>query len=859
MLIHHENNGYYLNSGTWNKWQESCYTCTNATQWTSCQNLMLNSTTLLWEFWPDGKFYSSTLNSWVDWAGSCLEGCSYQLNWFKWTSPQIFDLDTMKWVSSCSQNQIQINDTQVHNLNIWRTPNYYIDPDSTQIVELGTKIYPFKKINLAFMEILNFISHKNKSITINLKENSVNTMGNSQNYLIDAGNIKIQSYSLINSDNPGIASIYVTDSTVSYVSSKTKFNIISDFTLKLSTALNNASYTTRESQIPSYTKAAIIVDRSSLTINNINIYRDVNVDSSLKIVFIFAFYLQSNTLTISNWSFFISGWILLSEDPMNLVFQNIFIDFYSMNGGLYINTDWNYPEASITNSVLLSNITVQNLQNRIAKLATGLFSYTGAANVTVQNVNSFVFGTKTDNVNIINIEYSPNWVPQDSVPQNFVIQNNYLSLPTNTDLSSFTEVYFDLRPGKCSRQLTLSYLNNTHGNIVQNLYQNLVIYGIPTLNVVFANNMFTNFSGQYGVVMIDGANSISITNSSFDGGSNIGGPLFLLSEFASSSLSNVIINNVSISTATITHFLYFNVTENGIISIDSLTFTGSSLGMQSGIKVDGLSKSFKITNSNFVDINIGTNSEIISTGTYKSIEFSNLAFVRINSQAASDYGNYAISLDVYELCGMMNSTVKNIIMSDSNISFMYINNVVGQTNVPIFLNMLNLTIADSSNISKRSLFTVSNIVIQQNFNINIMKLYFNSISFASEGLLMYFCHQLFQPITISDLSVSGIENGGILIEAGDNMALQFDSKVTILNSNFKEIMSEITSLFILQEGANLKIYNSIFYGIAWLWEGAVMSAGFQNTKSEFHFTSFENLFAIKGSALFISEGSNSKL
>ena len=846
--------GYYNNSGVWTKWQDSWYTWTNGTSWTSWQNQILNSTTFLWEFWPDGKFYSSSLNSCMSCVGSWLDGWAYQLSWFQCTSSQIFDFDTMKWVSSWSTAQVQINNTQIHGLNIWRTPNYYIDPNSSKILELGTIMYPFKHINLAFLEILNFLANKNLNITINLKESSTNYLSDGQSYIINAGSLVLQTYSEF-SNTPGEANIYITDSSVSYFSVKTKFNIISDSTLKLSTVLSSLNLTVRESEIPTYGKTAIIVDRSSLVINNINILRDTNTDSSLNIAFIRAFYLQNNTVSISNSNFYISGWILFSEDPMNLIFQNVSIDFYSMNGGIFIDTDWNYPEAEVLNSILISNVILYNSISRVSELISGFLYYTGAANVTVESVNSTIFGTESENVNVIDIEYTSNWDPRDSIIQVFNIQNNYFTLTSNENLNKFSELYFDFRPGKWSRQLQLNYSNNRHKDIILNLYQVLLIFGSQNLDVALANNTFTNFSGQNGIIKIDLANSISFSNSSFTGSSNTGGPLLFFSDFMSSTLTGLTISNSSISLNTITHFIYLNVTEKGTISIDSLIFNDISLGVQSGIKVDGQTDNIVISNSSFGNVSIGTNSELISTGKFNFINFFGLNFSHIINQYSTDYGGYIISIDSYEVCGMMSSTINNVLVDNSSIGFIYFGRAVGQTNTPVNFNLKNITVINSIYLSKVSIFTISNIILQQDFNIIIQHLNFENLNFVKGGLLLHFTHQMKHPIVISDLSVINISNGGILIEAANKMALQFESKVVIESSQISKIKSNSESFITLLEGAYIQIFHSHVSEVTCLWEGALLTAGFQNTKADIYFSHIENIFALAAASFNIRDRS----
>ena len=50
---------------------------------------------------------------------------------------------------------------------------YYEDPDSLAILELGTKAYPYKSVNLAVLELFNFLSNMDITVKIKLNQESM--------------------------------------------------------------------------------------------------------------------------------------------------------------------------------------------------------------------------------------------------------------------------------------------------------------------------------------------------------------------------------------------------------------------------------------------------------------------------------------------------------------------------------------------------------------------------------------------------------------------------------------------------------------------------------------------------------------
>ena len=96
----------------------------------------------------------------------------------------------MKWVSAWDTNEIAIQSSQMHGLSVWRLPEYYVYPNSTSILELGTRANPYKNINLVMIEIFNLLSNMNITTYVKLAKSfthyfySYNTIINNMNDVI---------------------------------------------------------------------------------------------------------------------------------------------------------------------------------------------------------------------------------------------------------------------------------------------------------------------------------------------------------------------------------------------------------------------------------------------------------------------------------------------------------------------------------------------------------------------------------------------------------------------------------------------------------------------------------------------------
>ena len=91
-------------------------------------------------------------------ASSCSGGCAYRLECFQCSGTQVYDLESMKCVDSCPDDEIRIESDLIHSLKVCRKSEYYIDGHSNEILELGTRAYPYKSLNMAMHELFNFIS-----------------------------------------------------------------------------------------------------------------------------------------------------------------------------------------------------------------------------------------------------------------------------------------------------------------------------------------------------------------------------------------------------------------------------------------------------------------------------------------------------------------------------------------------------------------------------------------------------------------------------------------------------------------------------------------------------------------------------
>ena len=280
-----------------------------------------------------------------------------------WDLTQVFDLASFKCVNNWNNTtSVLISDSQLAISSVCRGFDYYVDPTSSAVIELGTLQYPFKSLGFVFVELLNFHANTERTINVHLRENTQNYVDLNFNYIINITTVTISSYSTTSS-TPSKATIIageVNDPTqtniTAYYSNTTVFNIL------LNTKLNKdkqlfSSFLLSSTELLYLSKQTqvFMVHKSNFTIDNIVLKSTFN-DINSKYVFIFLIYLQNRNFRMTNIDTRTSGTIVYTSDPLNVFLENIDVDYSRNNCGFFFRTSWNYPEAYKDSTINSTNM-----------------------------------------------------------------------------------------------------------------------------------------------------------------------------------------------------------------------------------------------------------------------------------------------------------------------------------------------------------------------------------------------------------------------------------------------------------------------------------------------------------------------
>ena len=821
--------------------------------------MYIDLTNGLWRFWDEGYYFDSTHNLWRNWDGIWSKLWAYQTTCFQWTSNQFFDTDLLSWVTDCPSPKIKVSNSQYILSHICRSNEIYINPSSTEIIELGTNQYPYKTAKAAFSELLNSFSHKQINITIFIKEFTTLYIQDDTNFILNMTSVKITSYSDI-TNNPSKATIIPTQNLQQGLSKRSAFNLLKTSDLWLNQTLQSSTFSDSQKLLILKGGVNFLIAKSSLYFDNVDVRREAS-DVVKDTIFIFPLYLSSMWIDVRNSNLNLTGTIVFTMDPLNANFENLQFDTANLINGFYFPINWNYPEASLANSISFTNITTFSSTNRNLYLSPKLIFNSGPGNFTCKNVNIQNYGTSFQDYTMSATYYtSSNCQPNDNMIQSINFESWSLSmpnLPAGTDLLNGISIYSDYSPyRKIIANISSIQLNDfvpAYGSVITatgTFNQEIYLYDLSITNFSLLNSFISirsfksviingvQYSGCTGAyassLLIDSSSNVELRNIQFDN----------YTYRASSSVNPMIsLNN-------------FNTTQTWI---DSISVSNTILYYASVVQFLNELNNLTVSNFSFKNISVSEGNSMISAVKLQTLAFLNHTYSAIYTLDDSDDSSSILYVGSFDLAKSSNSSLSNIDISNWEVAMLKFN---GITNTPLntaSIKIQNMSFTDSYFKASKSLINVSNLESNVKLNLIFSSLVFDNISFKTNGYLLLLMHQLPTQLVIESSTFTNLKSAGIKIEASNKQDKLLSTQVLIEDSLFTNINDETNSLINIFEGGNLTINNWTFVGVFTYEEGAVLYAGSQKTLTTIKSSVFKNNTAVTGAIFYIESQSKVQL
>jgi hypothetical protein len=836
--------------GEWVNCHSSWKTCDSLEHWNSWEDHMfLEDTTELCIFWSEGHYFDKQIQIWRTWDNSCLGLWRYQQKWFKWDAQQYYDLDTFSWVESWPLIVINVDFT-----SFWRDLKIYIDPDSSNFMQLGTKEFPFRSLGSVFSELVNYHSHRDIKIEILIKEGTSNYVLDDMNFIINTTSVKVSTYGG-NGTSLQKATLILTNTTQITYEAKSLFTLHSNSTLKLMEKIEAGQFTKKEVQSISRGTVSIFVLRSNFSIENLSIIRDYK-DFRKDTLFLSINYLQDKLVKMQNLDFNITGSLLTSSDPFNGHFSNIFIDAFKLNQGFYFYIQWNYPEAAADTLLIFDNITVVISHPREDLIDRMMITYIGSGNLVVNNSDFRAwFTTINERISTVSQTIDEYWLPDDGHLQQFTISNSLFSLENNKLENYRANAVIVFFPTLKYRKAVVKATNNSFTNYENQSMRYFLFYGTSVDDVYFSGNLFSNITSGPLVSMNHFVliNKLTIENVVFENGVGIRSDTMILQLVNEIVISNMKFDKYNCSESAQQCYLSIFGTQTTKLNINKffvLNWDTKSIPL---IRYDIALEGVKISELSFMNIVHSEDTPLIYFFQLQNFEFYDHQYYNVKGERGGVVTGIEVSS--INLNSSLNSTISGVSIEDWHMKFISLNSVSGSLLSPkqIIIERVNYT--NSHFDHSVNLIESGNIQFTGELYLRFDRLLFSNISYAFGGNLLLLKHQLSQEVIISNSKFLNTEYAGITIESGNKQNKDGQTKVVFENSVFDSINGKYNSLIRLKEGGFLKITNWSFTNISTYSNGAVLYAGFLKTRSVISNSVFQNNSASEGAVFYIESES----
>ena len=843
--------GYFANGTECSSWDESWLTCNNSTKCATWVNYMfLNLTTGLCQFWSEGEYYDYTSEVCRSWAGKWTGIWQYQSQCFTCQSGMIYDIELMKWVSSCDSSKIQLKDSQYSLSEICRTPNFYIDPQVSQIIELGTQKYPYKHAGLVFSEIINQFSHKNVNISIYFKEKSSLYVQDSTAFFLNITSVSINTYS-DSSTSSQRATIIPVSYSLSSKNQKAQFSIIKSSTINLQSVISSGSFTTSEINYINKGRTTFMISRSNFQISNIDGYKDssnINFDS----YFIYFASKESKTINIYNSSLSLTGSIFETADPVNMNVQNLKIDAARLIDGISFEIDWNYPEADLTTDISFNNISAYLSEPRTIYGWPRIIYYQGPGNFSASNIDfSKYYSNYGDGKATIMISSSPSCQPNDGVVQNMNFNNGLFTLQEYSlyiSIFNWLEMALDYN---VYRKTIVNILNQSFINYTNASGPMIFATGSAGDEMYYLNNYHENFQSSHMLVGFIGFDKVVATNLTYINGAEIVDHILDFEDDGYVSIDTMLLLNLNISRSSLINLINLNNFETTYTIINGINATNINTNFGFILTSVVLLNQIIIDHWYFSFIYVDFDASVLYVVNAKSVIMTNLIIdYVILLNPIDDDSSFMHILDL-DLSGNLNTTVQNITYSNSQSSFLHFLSFKNNPVKDLYITIKDVSIINMSYFVERSMIEIDQIVKESNVYFIFSNFNVNNITFKTHGRILKFGQHLLVRVLISNSTFTNLNSWSIEIHPKAAESVELRTKVKIENTVFNNINDGFESLLKIYKSSTLEINNCTFTNIFTYEDAGVLFADSSETNIFIYNSVFKNNTAYKAALFYL--------
>jgi hypothetical protein len=246
------------------------------------------------------------------------------------------------------------------------------------------------------------------------------------------------------------------------------------------------------------------------------------------------------------------------------------------------------------------------------------------------------------------------------------------------------------------------------------------------------------------------------------------------------------------------------------IKIDSVTVTNCVMYDIPLISTLSAYDSITFDNGYFNDVQLGDGVALISFADQSSVNMNNHVLQNVRPIDSNDESSVLIEIKVYDTTGSDDSLINNISITNSSVSVLKINAMVGESSDAKEFKVNNLTYSDSEIQGKREILTTRGNTNTANIGFVFNNLHFDGLDFVDNGYLFYAAHRLLNTVVIDNSTFSNIKSGRIVIDELSGDDIDLTSTTSFMRTEFSFVVSDLEPLIALQGDLTLHIDECIF-------------------------------------------------
>ncbi|CAI2365911.1 unnamed protein product [Moneuplotes crassus] len=823
----------------------SCLTCDSSNLCISCPDSMrLNSTSNQCEFCPDGQFYLKITDTCMSCESSCLTLCAYKPECYECPNEEYYDLDNSQCVASCDPvTQVSMNSTQTGNKAYCRGFNYYVNSNSTDVVELGTKEFPYKSLSSVFIELLNYLSHRDITVNIYVLETTENYLELNKNYIINITHVNILTYSVTRSD-PSHANLILKDSTISTINPSTKYSLLKSDTLEMSIATSSNPFATI------FPLKIIFVHNSSLTVQNMHLDSEY---SSIYIDYRFVFPSQcgrGKSISFQDIYSSISGSLLFSISPVEVKAKNVVFDSYRATSCINIYAPCNFPGADFYGKLIIDNFTLFTSQAKIVPFYGAVLGLLGSGDISVNQLNSSVYHDGPGSNSILWTLPVPACIPDTTEIQYSNMSNSYFTMNQSSDKTRYSVLAIipDVdRPKYITSNIFFS--NTTFENITDNLFPLAYVISYYSTDVNINNITVRGCSANDQMLRLAGTHIYMSNNLVVNSQINKQAAILIIGSLIA---TNNTFKNVTFGS--VQNWQIFKIHSSEFIDIDNIQFIDCKPNTNYVFYIEQVSLPFVIKNVLFKNIENTEGYSIISSSEHVGGVFQNVTFQDIYKQSPDGTTNVMMKLGNLKLGDQNRLSLIDFTISNSTVPFILFDSITNTERNSSSIDIQNLKYHDCVFDSTESLISLKSLFSSSDFEIKFINSQFFNIKFVRGGKIFNFEHQIFTQVIIQDTVFTNITAGSIYLES---LNKNNDAKTLVLLSNItvQECTMNDKSFLDVSQGGRLEVRDSLFTNMHSSYEGPILHSEFEGTEVNILRSNFTKNTAISAGVFSIKERS----